>query len=96
MNAELEAIKDAWDKDTGDGRDESARQMADAYVEAHPEQFEPYEALGLEELVNLVSIFRSQGMEESQWRVETWLLHRFEPQQIGGTYRATVRQTGAK
>ncbi len=35
MNAELEAIKDAWDKNTGNGRDEDGtRAMCDAYVEA--------------------------------------------------------------
>jgi hypothetical protein len=40
MNAELEAIRDSWDKETGDGRDEDGtRAMCDAYVAAHPGQF---------------------------------------------------------
>ena len=91
MNSELEAIKDAWDKNTGDGRDESARELADAYVAAHPDQFTSLEAMSLEQCVQAVDVFRQAGMADEQWRVETWLLHRFEPQNIGGAAQAKVR-----
>jgi hypothetical protein len=47
--------------------------------------------MSLEECVNAVSVFRQAGMAEEQWRVETWLLHRFEPQNIGGPVKAKVR-----
>lgn len=92
MNAELEAIKDAWSKETGNGRDEDGtRSMCDAYVSAHPEQFTSLKDMTLEQCVNAVSVFRNAGMEEEQWKVEVWLLHHFEPQQIGGPIRTVVR-----
>jgi hypothetical protein len=92
MNSELEAIKDSWDKSTGDGRDEAGtRALADAYVASHPEQFEELAKLTIEQCVDAVSTFRNAHMEEEQWRVETWLLHHFEPQNIGGVYQAQVR-----
>lgn len=107
MNAELEAIKDAWDKNTGNGRDENARAMADAYVAAHPELFATLANMTLEECVQSLSAFRQAAMnpaemlalkqlgidpEESQWNVEAWLLHRFEPQNIGGPAQVRVRR----
>ena len=97
MNAELEAIRFAWDKNTGDGRDEDGtRAMCDAYVEAHPEQFTELRNMSLEQCVQALSVFRAAGMETSQWEVETWLLHRYEPQQIGGDVQATVRIPGLR
>ena len=97
MNAELEAIRFAWDKNTGDGRDEDGtRSMCDAYVEAHPEQFAELRNMSLEQCVQALSVFRAAGMETSQWEVETWLLHRYEPQQIGGDVQATVRIPGLR
>ena len=95
MNAELEAIKDAWDKNTGDGRDdEGTRAMADAYVAAHPEEFAELENNTIEQCVQAVEVFRNANMEESRWRVETWLLHKFAPQQIGGEYQPQLRVPG--
>lgn len=95
MNAELEAIKDAWAKDTGDGRDDvGARALCDAYVAAHPEQFTSLEVMSLEQCVNAVEVFRDAGMEEEQWKVEAWLLHHYEPQNIGGPITAQVRIPG--
>ncbi len=92
MHPDLEAIKDAWDKNTGKGREEKAtRELCDAYVKAHPEQFTELERLSLEECVTSLSVFRAAGMVESQWRVEAWLLHRFEPQQIGGEAKVIIR-----
>ena len=97
MNAELEAIKDAWDKNTGNGRDEDGtRAMCDAYVEAHPDQFTALREMTIEECVNAVSVFRQAGMAEEQWKVEVWLLHHFAPQQIGGPMQAQVRIPGLR
>lgn len=93
MNSELQAIKDAWDTETGNGRDPNARTLADQYVKNHPDQFEDYKELTLPECVKALEVFRDAGMESEQWKVETWLLHRYEPQNIGGTYQAQVRLT---
>lgn len=97
MNAELEKIKDSWDKNTGNGREEEGtRALCDAYVEAHPERFTNLRDMSLEECVQALSVFRQAGFEESQWEVEVWLLHRFEPQTIGGQVQATVRIPGLR
>jgi hypothetical protein len=89
---ELDAIRDAWDKSTGDGRDEdAARNLADQYVAANPGEFAELAKLSLEECVQAVEVFRNANMADSQWRVETWLLHKFEPQNIGGAAAPTVR-----
>jgi hypothetical protein len=101
MNAELEAIKDAMDKSTGDGRDHpNACTLAEAYVEAHPEQYadDIYEnslaTRSVEDLVKAVDVFRAAGMEEQQWIIETFLLAKFEPQNIGGTSQVVLRVLG--
>jgi hypothetical protein len=92
MNDELKAIADALDKSTGDGRDrEAAVALADAYVAAHPELFAGLEHFSLPVLVNLLADHRNAGREEDQWNVETWLLHHYPPQNIGGEYTAEVR-----
>lgn len=92
MDSDLEQIRDAWDKSTGDGRDEArARELADAYVEAHPDEFASLKELSLEECVKAVDVFRAAGMETDVWRIETWLWHRYEPQVIGGQADAKVR-----
>lgn len=88
----LDAIRDAWDKDTGKGRDAAkARELADAYVAAHPDQFTELATMSLEQCVQAVDVFRAAGMADSQWRAEAWLLHHFEPQTIGGPVDAKVR-----
>lgn len=95
MNPELAAIKDAMDKDTGDGRDaELARTLADAYVAAHPEEFTVLANTNIELCVASVDMFRNNGAEDDQWRVEAWLLHHFEPQTIGGPVVAQIRVPG--
>lgn len=95
ISEELAAIKDAVDKNTGDGRDHSgAVALADAYIADHPELFEKLSDMGIEDCVSAVGVFRAAGMEEDQWLVETWLLSRFEPQQIGGEYHPQVRVPG--
>lgn len=92
MDKELEAIRDAEDKTTGDGRDHAkAVELADAYVAAHPEKFAGLDHFDIPLLVQLVSRKRDAGDEQGRWEVEAWLLHKYEPQNIGGEYTASVR-----
>lgn len=89
---ELQAIKDAWDKKTGEGRDDAkARELADKYVKAHPEHFAALDKKSVEELVKAVDVFREAGWEDEQWRVEAFLLSQYEPQEIGGTATPKLR-----
>lgn len=90
MNAELEAIKAAWDKATG-RNDAETRALCDAYVEAHPDEFVDLLDKPLPTVVEALSLFREAGMETEMWRCEVWQLHHWEPQNIGGTYEAQVR-----
>ena len=92
MDKELQAIHDAMDKTTG--RDEeAARALADKYVADHPEYFGSLAEKSVHECVKAVEVFRDAGMTDEQWRVETWILHHFNPQDIGGAAAATVRIT---
>lgn len=92
MKDEFAAIADAMDKKTGGGRDAAkARQLADAYVAANPGEFSSYEGKSERELVQAVDVFRAAGMDDDMWRVKTWLLHQFEPQNIGGEAQSRVR-----
>ncbi|OCB09217.1 hypothetical protein A5717_25930 [Mycolicibacterium porcinum] len=86
MNAELQAIRDAMDMDRPGGRDrEGARNLAVAYIDAHPDEFTELEAKPFEEVVEAVDVFRAVGWETEQWRCEAWLLKLFPaPQVIGG------------
>lgn len=92
MNPELQAIRDAMDKKTGDGRDaDKARELADQYVADHPDQFEQMADLTLKQCVQAVATFRNANMVDDQWRAEAWILHRFEKQHIGGAASPQVR-----
>lgn len=92
MNADLEAIKDAMDNEREGGRDQQlARTLADAYVAANPDDFADLDGKTITECVEAVDVFRNAGYEEMLWRVETWLLHKFLPQHIGGETQAQVR-----
>lgn len=86
VNAELEAIRDAMNPESGEGRDrDTARALAVAYIAAHPEEFAFLQNMGIESLCATVDVFRGNADEGSQWRVEAWLLNLFEqPQQVGG------------
>jgi hypothetical protein len=90
VNDDLAAIKAAWTDP--EGRDDNAvRAMCDDYVTAHPDEFAEFAEMAISACVTAVETFRAAGMEEAQWRVEVWLLHRFEPQSIGGEYQAQIR-----
>ncbi len=95
MNPDLEAIRDAMDPDRGGGQDAStARLLADAYVSAHPDEFGMLATMPIESCVAAVDLFRGTGDLGSQWRAETWLLHHWEPQNIGGNFEPVLRTPG--
>lgn len=94
MDKALEKIRDAMDKSTGDGRDELlARALADKYVAANPGLFTRFADMSIHDCVRAVEVFRDAGMPDEEQLVETWLLHHFESQNIGGLAEATVRIT---
>jgi hypothetical protein len=76
------AETDDWD---------ALRAAADEYVAAHPDEFTQFAGKDIPELVRAVDVFRDAGFVEDQLRIETWLLHHFEPQSIGGPAIAVVR-----
>ncbi len=105
----LDELFDAWDKETGDGRDHArAVEISDAYVADNASDFAGLRELTIEECVALVDVqreaaakFREAGMENlavlcdsEKLRIDVWLLHAFEPQNIGGVYKATLRNVG--
>lgn len=102
MDKDLQSIKDKWESraaagqasSTEDGvnaKDKSVYALADKYVDAHPDEFKGFDALPLELVVGALEKARETGDEASEWKFQTWLFHRFEPQNIGGTHTATVR-----
>lgn len=96
MKAELQAIADAMDKTTGNGRDKTlAVELAEAYVTANPGEYTGYEEKTLPDLVAAVDVFRAAGFEDELWRTKAWILHRFEFQNIGGEVTPQVRISAA-
>lgn len=92
LSPELEAIRDAMNKETGDGRDRDlAVELSTAYVEAHPELTAEMHDWDISRVVESVSVFRAAGFEEKQWQLEAYLLAKFEPQSIGGVYQPELR-----
>lgn len=90
MNEQLEEIKEA----VASGEIDTARTLSDQYVSANPDAFSGWEAKevdGEQGLVAAVDTYRATGMEDDQWKVEAWLLHRFNPQNIGGAAIVTIR-----
>lgn len=85
----LQDIEDAWA--AGAGEIGNVRSLADAYVAEHPDEFKELSGLSIEQLVQAVDVFRAAGLTESLQRVETWLFHHFEAQNIGGPASVTVR-----
>lgn len=107
MRTELKALKDAWEKrpaagprsSSDDGKklardDDKARKLADKFVSSNSALYKGWEALPLEVLVKMVDKYRDDGDEDQQWQVEAWLLHHFEPQNIGGLAEAKIRVVG--
>jgi len=92
VKAELQAIKDVWDAVPRDAA--LARSMSDDYVTANPSEFTGFEDKNIEQLCSAIDTFREAGMDEEVQRMEVWLLHRFESQNIGGTYQPQIRIAG--
>lgn len=107
-DALLDDFLDAWDNETGEGRDmDAARAAADAYVAANPDTFARYETMSLETCVATIDayrsaaeVFRERGLDDdaiepeaNKLLVDVWLLHHFQPQQIGGSAAPVVRIT---
>lgn len=89
---DLKNIRDAMDENTGDGRDHpGAIALADECVAKYPDVFSSFKDMTLEQCVQAVDVFRAANMFDDQWRVETWLLHNFHPQVIGGGANVQVR-----
>lgn len=82
----LDAIFDAWDKDTGDGRapHDDIRSMSTKYVKENPDEYQGWQALSEELLVGQIDAYREKGDEDGVRRVQVWLWHQFPPQNIGG------------
>lgn len=104
MNKDIQAIKEAWEKrpaagiassgDTGAKKAQNDKKivaMADEYVANHPEIYDSFQDVSLEDCIAVLESFRAGGMEDKQWEIEIWILHHWEPQQIGGPVTATVR-----
>ena len=89
---DLDQVRDAMNPEREGGPDlDLARELADEYVAANPDQFTELATKTIEECVTAVDVFRAAGMAAEQSRIETWLLHHFEPQSIGGAAAPTVR-----
>jgi hypothetical protein len=102
MAEDLKAIREAWEKRDARGQrsssgkasledDDKVRKLADKYVAAHKADFAGFEHLSLDALVKTLEGYRESGDEEGEWKIQTWLFHHFEPQNIGGTYEAQLR-----
>lgn len=95
MTATLQDIQDAWVNTDEHPRDEAlTRSLADEYVAANPAEFTELAELSVEDLVSAVDVFRAAHLTTSQFRVEAWLWHHFEPQTIGGAAQPTIRISG--
>lgn len=83
---------DAVSKETGDGRDlDLAREIAEEYIVAHPEQFIDYKDLTEHELADAATALNAAGLTTAVTRLEMWVRAKFEPQEIGGQVAATRR-----
>lgn len=92
ITPELEAIRDAIDKNRVGGRDRDlAVSLSDDYVIANPSDFTLVENMEYEQAVALAEVFRDGGQEREHWTIEAWIFHKFEKQNIGGKYQAQVR-----
>lgn len=90
MDPDLVAIQTAVE--TGDL--DTARTLSDTYVTANPSYFTDQANMTIDECVAGVDAFRAAAMDTNQWQMEAWLLHHFEPQDIGGTYQPVIRIPG--
>lgn len=103
MDAKLAAIKDAWEGRPAAGaassdpegvslkEDDKVRTLADKYVADHKSEFAGYENLSQGLLVKQLEEYRETGDEDGEWKIQAWLFHHFEPQNVGGPAEAKIR-----
>lgn len=70
--------------------------LAGAYITAHRDDLARFEGLGIEHLVNLITIARHRGDEDERILIDMWLLANFEPQRIRGNFRAPAPGSGRR
>lgn len=89
----LDTLKNAWDKKSGEGRDEkAARDVAEQLYVNYPEAFEGIQNKSLAELADMCSQYRAAGNDYELAKVEAFLLYRYPPQDIGGTVQVMPRK----
>src|SRR5215207_1716823 len=102
MADDLKTIREAWEKRDARGArgssgranledDNKVRKLADKYVAAHKADYAGFDNLSQDVLVRTLEDYRDKGDEDNVWKVQAWLFHRFEPQNIGGPAEAQVR-----
>ena len=93
----FDAFLDAVNKRTGDGRDiDKARQIAEAYIAANPEEFKDFIGMTALDCANLASVYNAAAEKVPQARkdgvrLEMWVRAKFETQDIGGEVQAVQR-----
>lgn len=81
----LERFDAEWKK--GKSSREEAKALAIEYVEKYEHELAPaLQDLGIPELVKLVDGYRAAGREHERIAVDCWLLAKFAPQHIVGTF----------
>jgi hypothetical protein len=83
LDEELQAIRDAWDETTGRDTDAAVVQSKDL-VDAAPDQFDDVRGLDRDGCVRKLEIYRLNGDEDGEWRVQAWLFATFPMQRIEG------------
>lgn len=80
----IAAITDAWDKETGDGRDEAGvRKSAAAYVKAHPEEFIDLKDITEAQAIALIDVYRQVPLPDQVDRVQVFMWATFAKRHIG-------------
>lgn len=96
MHEKLQAIKDAWNKEIGEGRDvETANQLSREFIAENPERFVDISTMPLEGekgIVHALEVFREAGFEEKEWEIQAWLFGEVPPQNIGGNLGQQVKE----
>jgi len=72
--------------------DDKVRKQADTVVKNNTDLFKGLEGIPRDVIVKMVDDAREKGNEEEVQRLETWCLHRFEPQKIGVQFDVEVRK----
>lgn len=106
MDEELQALIDAWENRPAAGeassgedgaelakKDRDVYALADKYVAGHSEDFAAYDVLSLDELVSRIDEHGAAGRNTEAFKLQVFIWHKYEPQNIGGTYEPKLRVT---